>query len=267
MEMKKILVTGACGGMGRAIVDRLCREGYFVYALDCRRIDDLAENAKMIITDVRSEESVNEAFAQVASDTDSLSAIIHTAGIYDLDSLVEIDEERMKRIFDINLFGLYRVNKAFLPLLSRGSRIIITSSELAPLDPLPFTGIYAITKSAVEKYAYSLRMELNLLGIKVSVIRPGATKTSLLCDSETALDRFVAGTKIYKTNSKRFKGIVDSVEAKNIPPERIADLTLRILNAKMPRYVYNINRNPLLLLLNIMPQRFQNYIIKLILTK
>ncbi len=265
--MKRALVTGAGGGMGRAIVERLCREGYFVYALDCKSIEGLPEGARAIVTDVRSEESVNAAFSEVHAEADSLSAIIHTAGIYDLDSLVEIDEERMKRIFDINLLGLYRVNKAFLPLLSEGSRIIITSSELAPLDPLPFTGVYAITKAAVEKYAYSLRMELNLLGVKVSVIRPGATKTPLLGDSESALDRFVNGTKIYVTNSKRFKGIVDSVEAKNVPPEKIAELVSRILRAKMPRYVYNINRNPLLLLLNALPQRLQNFIIKLILTK
>ena len=79
-------------------------------------------------------------------------------------ALVEMSEERFSRIFDINLFGLYRLNKEFLPLLKKGSKIVITSSELAPLDPLPFTGIYAITKAAVEKYAYSLRMEMNLLG-------------------------------------------------------------------------------------------------------
>lgn len=62
-------------------------------------------------------------------------------------------------------------------MLANGGRIVITSSELAPLDPLPFTGLYAITKSAVEKYAYSLRMELSLHGISVSVIRPGAVNT------------------------------------------------------------------------------------------
>ena len=264
--MKKILVTGAGGGMGQAITKKLTDEGHFVYALDCRDFE-APENAKKIIADLRDEESVRGAYELVRAETDSLYAIIHTAGIYDLDSLVEMSEERFKRIFDINLFGLYRVNKAFLPLLSEGSKIVITSSELAPLDPLPFTGIYAITKAAVEKYAYSLRMEMNLLGISVSVIRPGATKTPLLGNSTSALDRFIDSTSIYKTNSKRFKSIVDSVEAKNVSPEKIGEVANHIIRAKKPRYVYNINRNPLLLLLNALPQPFQNFVIKLILTK
>ena len=264
--MKKILVTGAAGGMGMAITKKLTKRGYFVFAMDCRDFD-APENTEKIICDVRSSESVREAFSKVKSHCDTLAAIVHTAGIYDLDSLVEMSEERFLRIFDINLFGLYRLNKEFLPLLKKGSKIVITSSELAPLDPLPFTGIYAITKAAVEKYAYSLRMEMNLLGIKVSVIRPGATKTPLLGDSTGALDKFVANTKIYKTNSKRFKKIVDGVEAKNVEPDVIGQVACRIIRSKMPRYVYNINRNPLLLILNALPQRLQNFIIKMILTK
>ncbi len=264
--MKKILVTGAGGGMGKAITKKLTDEGYFVYAVDCRDFE-IPENAKKIICDVRDAEAVKAAYKEVHSDCDNLYAVIHTAGIYDLHSLVEMSEERFERIFDINLFGLYRLNKEFIPLLSEGSKIVITSSELAPLDPLPFTGIYAITKAAVEKYAYSLRMEMNLLGISVSVIRPGATKTPLLGDSTSALDKFIEDTKIYKTNSRRFKKIVDSVEAKNVEPSVIGDVAYRIIRAKKPRYVYNINRNPLLLILNALPQRLQNFIIKLILTK
>ena len=93
-----------------------------------------------------------------------------------LDSLAEMESESFKKIFDINLCGVFLINKTFLPLLSSDSRIVITTSELAPLDPLPFTGIYAITKSALDKYAYSLRMELQLLGIKVSVLREAAKK-------------------------------------------------------------------------------------------
>ena len=263
--MKYVLVTGAAGGMGMAITRRLTDKGYFVFALDYRDFE-AGKNTRKIICNVRNTESVNEAFKKVSSLCDNLFAIVHTAGIYDLDSLVEMSEERFTRIFDINLFGIYRLNKAFLPLLKRGSRIIITSSELAPLDPLPFTGIYAITKAAVEKYAYSLRMEMNLLGIKVSVIRPGATKTPLLGDSTSALDKFVENTQIYKTNSKRFKKIVDGVEAKNVEPEVIGKAVHRAIKSVMPRYVYNINRNPLLLILNALPERLQNFIIKLILT-
>ena len=180
-------------------------------------------------------------------------------------SLVEMDTESFKKIFEINLFGVYLVNRAFLPLLSAGSRILITTSELAPLDPLPFTGIYAVTKGALDKYAYSLRMELQLLGISVSVLRAGAVNTGMLGASTDALDRFCNETKLYTCNADRFKRIVNSVEAKNVPPIKIALKTVKIIERKKPKFIYKINRNKLLLLLNILPKKLQFYVIKKIL--
>ena len=261
--MGHILVTGASGGMGAAICRQLLQEAHTVFALDRCKSELTAVHS--IVCDVTDPESVSSAFEQVKQITDRLDAIIHTAGIYDLDSLLENSEERFSRIFEVNLFGVYRINKAFVSLLSSGGRIIIVSSELAPLDPLPFTGIYAVTKGALEKYAYSLRMETNLLGIPVSIVRPGAVKTGLLGDSTKALDKFCDGTQLYACNAKRFKGIVDSVEARNVPPEKVAYTVHRALTAKRPKLVYKINRNPLLLLLNSLPDRLQIFLIGLIL--
>lgn len=263
--MKKyIAVTGASGGMGAACVKRLRDDGYTVIALD-RRECDASEDIIPIMVDVTSDDSVREAAARVAKITNKLYAVIHFAGVYLLDSLVECESKKFIGSFDVNVFGVYRINRALLPLLERGSRIIITTSELAPLDPLPFTGIYAITKSALDKYAYSLRMELQLLGIAVTVLRPGAVATDMLGVSTSELDRFIDSTKLYSCNAKRFKQIVEGVEARNIPSERVAALVARVLKKKHPGQVYSINRNPLLLLLSVLPRRLQTYIIKLVL--
>ena len=86
----------------------------------------------------------NAAFNAVKEKGVELDAIVSAAGIYELDSLVEISEEDFIRVFDVNVFSIYRVNKAFLPLLKQNGKIIMISSELGPLDPLPFTGLYAI---------------------------------------------------------------------------------------------------------------------------
>lgn len=262
--MKKVLVTGATGGMGAAICKLLIKNGYKVYGIDYRECQEI-DGLNFYACDVTDTDAIEDVFEKIKDDTEKLDAIIHTAGIYDLDSLVEMDEKRFKRIFDINVFGVYRVNKIFMPLLSKGSRIIITSSELAPLDPLPFTGIYGITKAALEKYAFSLRMETNLLGIPVSIIRPGAVKTGLLNVSTDALEKFVENTKLYKCNATRFKGIVDSVESKHVPAEVIGEIVLKALTDKTPKYIYNVNRNPLLRLLNALPQKMQVFAIGLIL--
>jgi len=262
--MNSILITGACGGMGYSTCELFTSLGYRVYGIDV--CDSRTPPChKFFTADLKDTHSLEHIYNQITAECSELCAIIHMAGVYDLHSLVEVSEERLMGIFEANLFGVYRINKIFRPLLKEGSRIVITTSELAPLDPLPFTGIYAITKAALEKYAYSLRMELALHGISVSIIRPGAVKTGLLSVSMRALDEFCANTSLYTYNARRFKKIVESVESRNIPPAKIASVAKRALRAKKPRYVYNINRNPLLRLLNILPQRLQVKIISMIL--
>ena len=262
--MKYVLVSGAYGGMGKAVVSKLVKVGYTVFALD-KIVEKATNQVYPLQVDVTDIESLKKAYDEISKITDNLYAIVHLAGVYYLDSLIEIPEEKFIRAFDINCFGVYRINKTFLPLLKKGSKIVITSSELAPLDPLPFTGLYAITKSTIVKYAYSLRMELQLLGIKVSVLRPGAVKTNLLNDSVSELDKFCEKTELYQCNATRFNKIVNSVESKNITAEKLSKKLYKIIKAKRVKFVYKINRNPLLLILNALPDRMQTWIIKKIL--
>ena len=259
-----ILITGAYGGMGRATVKAFLEKGFFVFALD-KRVGEKEENVMPIEADITNEESIKKAFDKVKENTNELFAIIHFAGIYMLDSLVETKSYDFEKIFKINLGGAYLINKTFLPLLKQGSRVLITTSELAPLDPLPFTGIYAVTKGALDKYAYSLAMELQLMGISVSVLRAGAVSTGMLGASTDSLDNFCEKTKLYSCNAKRFKNIVNKVEARSITTEKLAKKVVKIVGKRSPRFAYSINRNPLLLLLNLMPKRIQLFAIKQVL--
>jgi NAD(P)-dependent dehydrogenase (short-subunit alcohol dehydrogenase family) len=257
---KFVLVTGAYGGMGRATALALRDLGYTVFAMD-RTTGEAEDGIIPITADFTDKDSICAAYETVRSACNGLYAIIHYAGIYMLDSLVEMSGDDFERIFRINLFGAFYVNRTFLPLLSAGSRILITTSELAPLDPLPFTGIYAISKAALDKYAYSLAMELQLLGIRVSVLRAGATQTDMLGASTSALDAFCAGTRRYTFGSEKFRDIVNRVEARCIPGSRVAQFAASIIEKKRPAFAYSINRNPLLLLLGILPCRLQLWII------
>ena len=83
--------------------------------------------------------------------------------------------------------------------------------------------------------------------------------------STAALEDFCSGTKLYTCNADRFRQIVDRVEARHIPPERIAEKTKKILQKRNPGFAYAINRNPLLLLLNILPKGLQLWAIRLVL--
>ena len=263
-QEKTVLITGAGGGMGRQTALLLASQGYRVLALDIKPCEE-TENITYIAADITSEESLRAAVLRIREQTDSLYAVLHFAGIYMLDSLVEMETADFQRILNVNLCGVFLLNKLVLPMLGEGSRILITTSELAPLDPLPFTGIYAVTKAALDKYAYSLAMELQLLGIRVSVLRAGAVDTGMLGVSTDALARFCEKTEIYTCNAARFRAVVDKVEARSIPPRKIAEKALKILKKRSPAFVYAINRNPLLLLLNVLPKRLQLFAIRKIL--
>ena len=131
---QSIVVTGAFGGMGFATCQLLKQKGFRVFALD-KTIGQGTEDIIPIQADLTDEQSVQNALEVVKQHTDQLKGIIHFAGVYMLDSLVEMDSQQFEKIFKINLGGVYLVNKHFLPLLKQNSRIIITTSELASLDP------------------------------------------------------------------------------------------------------------------------------------
>ena len=262
--MGNYLVTGAAGGMGRAICDALTTGGHRVWGLD-RAVTEAAEGWTSLAADLTRAPELECALEQIRAEAGALDGIVHAAGVYDLDSLVEMPEDAFVRDFDVNLFGAFRINRLFLPLLRRGGRIVLITSELAPLHPLPFTGIYAVTKAALDRYAEALRMEVQLLGISVIVLRPGAVRTGMLSVSTEKLERFCEKTQLYPCNAARFRQIVDRIEARSVPPERVAALICHALSTPRPRLCYSLNRNPLLLLFELCPVRLRLFLIRKIL--
>lgn len=150
--MKSVLITGGASGMGRAVALKLAQNGYLVYSGDIKKNSEERENIKQIILDVTSMESVESAFKEISKETDSLAAVLNFAGIIMMDSLIEIEEKEYLKIFDVNVFGAYRVNKVFFPLIQKGrGKIVITTSELAPNKILPFNAIYSISKKIARR--------------------------------------------------------------------------------------------------------------------
>ncbi len=263
--MGTYLVTGAAGGIGDAICRALKGKGHEVWGID-RAEPASPVSWGFIKADVTKTDQLEKAAETIGCGTEGLDGIVHAAGLYDLDSLVEIGEERFLRDFDVNVFGAYRINKLFLPLMRPAGRILIITSELAPLDPLPFTGIYAVTKAALDQYAAALRAEVQLLGHQVTVVRPGAVRTGLLPDSVRQMDRFCGETKLYRLHAGRFRQIVNQVETKSIPPEKLAERIVKTIEKGKAPLVLSVNRSPFLLLLNALPDRMQLWIIRRILT-
>ena len=173
-----VLVTGAASGIGRALSEKLLAEGHTVYALD---IVERApkDNLYPIKADITSEADLILARDTLEKSGITLDSLICVAGIHRMASLVETDPDTLKRVIDVNLVGAMLTCRILHPLLSEKGRVVIVTSEVASFDPLPFNGLYNVSKSALDAYAQALRQELGLIGQTVVTVRPGAVETPL----------------------------------------------------------------------------------------
>ena len=257
----KVLVTGAGGGIGGAAVDFLVKKGIPVYALDIKT--PIKENGAIFFNaDVTDEESLTRVAETLKNDGVILDAIINVAGVFTINSFIEISGAEVKKLFDVNFFGAINVNRIFYPLLKKDGRIIITTSEVAPLDPMPFNGVYHASKTALDCYAQSLRQELNLLGQKVITVRPGAFSTALSNGSLTMTKELAKKTVLYKDQSEKFYKIVKTFMGTPLPPEKLAGTYYIALTKRRPKNVYYKHANALLRLMNFLPKKLQCGIVK-----
>ena len=260
-----ILITGAANGIGKSVCESLLEnEKNTIFALDICEFNYQHSNLKTYSCDICDIESLNQIFLNLKNKNITLDVIINIAGIFIIDSFIEVSSEELHKIFNVNLFGTININKIFFPLLKENGRRIITSSEVAPLDPMPFNGIYNVTKTAIDSYSQALRQELNFLGYKVITIRPGAFDTKLANNSLIKTKELMNKTNLYKNHSKKFYIIVKKFMGKPKDPKKIAKVYLKAVYRKKPKLIYKKNTNKLLALLNILPKRLQCFIIKLI---
>jgi len=260
--MKQILITGGAGGIGRTTSAYFAQMGWKVYSCDIAIQEETEENIIAVTMDIRNTDSVKAAFALITAQTGHLDAIVNLAGVYIMDSLVEVPEEDFIRIFDINVNGAYRVNRQFLPLVRNGGRIIIITSELSGLDPLPFNGIYSITKSTLEAYAHSLRLELALLDIPVITIRPGPVDTGLLKDSFLSMEKMCAKTRLYGLSTVKFHQIMKKETGRNVSLQKLAELIYHSAVTSHPKPAYSIGNGLLLRIFSALPAGVQAALLK-----
>lgn len=257
-----VLLVGGAGGLGKAAAEYLAERGVRVFCCDIAEQKNTADNIIPLLVDITDQESITKAYNEVSKVSDSLSAIISIAGIYIMDSFVEIEEYNLKNIIDVNLMGVYRIDKTFLPLLKKSGRIIITTSELAGQKPLPFNGIYTMTKTALECYADSLRLELAFLGYKVITVKPGAFDTQMSSKTNSQANSLMKNTKLNKMSTKRFVDIINSQTGTAKDPEVLAKVLYKALIKKIPKLTYYKNAGIGLKFYSILPRRLQGFVLR-----
>src|SRR5713101_3149810 len=187
MSQEKVaLVTGVSSGIGRAIAGLLSRHGFQVFgtARGNGGAKRALENVELVPVDVRNEESVDSCVRTVLDRAGRIDALVNNAGYTLIGSLEETTIEEAKQLFETNFFGVLRMTQAVLPFM-RGQRSgrIINIGSVVGFVPAPYQGIYCASKHALEGYSESLDHEVRQLGIRVSVIEPGFTRTNIAQNS------------------------------------------------------------------------------------
>ena len=183
--MARVLVTGASGGFGKLVVVALAAKGHEVVAtardIAGRNAGVAAElraaGAAVLDMDVTRDASVAAAIEQVGD----LDVVVNNAGVGVLGFQESFTADDWKKIFEVNVFGVQRVNRAVLPSMRRKGRgLLLHISSLLGRISIPFYGPYNASKWALEALAEAYRVELSGLGIDVAIVEPGGYPTTFM---------------------------------------------------------------------------------------
>ena len=178
---KVAIITGAASGFGLGLSRELVARGWRVYATD-RDAAALASTSEFgaipMRMDVTSGDEVREVVRKIIDAEGRIDLLAANAGFGNFSSVEETSPEEVRRIFEVNVFGAENCIRAVLPQMraQKSGRILITTSVVAHVS-LVGLGWYSATKQAMKAVANALRQETRWLGIRVSTIEPGTSKT------------------------------------------------------------------------------------------
>lgn len=215
---KVVLITGGTSGIGLETARQLTRQGCRVYELS-RRADgtDAAVHMKADVTD---EEQVNAAVREIMEREGRIDVVINNAGFGISGAVEYTDTEDAVRQFDVNFFGMVRVNRAVLPILHKQGhgRIINMSSVAAPIA-IPFQAYYSASKAAIRTYSLALKSEVKPYGIEVCCIMPGDIATGFTA----ARKKSPAGDAEYGGRISRSVAVMEHDEQTGISADKAGE--------------------------------------------
>lgn len=178
------LITGCSTGFGRELAKRVIDRGWHLAATarDKSRVADLVHMAEdrvlALELDVGKADQVEAAVAAAKARFGRVDVLVNNAGYGYQSSIEEGDEAQIRAQFDANVFGLFAVTRAVLPLMrAQRSGHIINITSVAGLIGFPGSGYYAASKHAVEGFSDALSAEVTPLGIAVTCVEPGPFRT------------------------------------------------------------------------------------------
>ena len=189
-----ILITGASTGFGRLMSETLARNGHTVFAsmrnvagrnsANSAELRDLAEaealSLHVVELDITDDASVDKAVNEVIEQAGRIDVLVNNAGINGIGLNETFTVEQVQQMFDANVFGVVRMNRAVLPHMRRqGSGLLLYISSDLGRGVLPYEGIYCATKFAMEALAEAYHYDLYRLGVDTVILEPGTFPTAM----------------------------------------------------------------------------------------
>jgi NAD(P)-dependent dehydrogenase (short-subunit alcohol dehydrogenase family) len=262
--MKHILITGVSTGIGYAATKAFTAKGYHVYGSVRKQADaDMLQQQfgpqfSPLLFDVTDHEAIAEAVKKVEAEIEGegLACLINNAGLSTSGPLMLQPLDSIRHQFEVNVIGLFAVTQAFLPLLGARQNPghapgrIINISSVGGKIAAPFIGAYVGSKHALEGMSHSLRRELQLYGIDVIVVGPGAVKTAIWAKpAATELGIFEGSD--YAPMMKKFQRMfVQTAEAHALPAEVLGLRLVQIFESRRPKTRYVV-----------VPRRFADWVL------
>jgi len=171
-----VIVAGAGGGIGRAVVTNLSEQGCEVIGLDIdgNSLESLPAAVETKQVDLRDSVAVQETIDTVAPET-----VISCVGWYQLSALEECSPAELSHHLETNVVAVHTLVRATLPALREREGTVVLVGSMVGAVPLPFHGAYSTAKAGLAGYADALRREVGPYGVSVSLVEPGPVPTGL----------------------------------------------------------------------------------------
>ncbi|MDG2303231.1 MAG: SDR family oxidoreductase [Candidatus Binatia bacterium] len=252
--MRNVLITGASSGIGRETALLLAEHGQRVFA--GVRSDAAAKALRSATTgdlcpvhlDVTDAASISAASVQIreALGEGRLQGLVNNAGMTITAPLEFVDLDALRRQFEVNVFGVAAVTKAFLPLLERPDGRVVNVSSGAGKIVSPLIGPYCASKYALEAMSDALRIEIRGQGLFVSVVEPGAIDTPIHEKNDAQLQGMLEalpaqGRARYEPALARLRRMNESMAKQGVPAARVARTIAKALSARRPKTRYPVS--------------------------
>lgn len=257
-ERKTAVITGASSGIGKQTALAYARKGWALM-LGSRREEKLNEvveqcrqlgtDAEYVVTDVSSEEQVQRLVTTAVDRFGTIDVMVNNAGFGQFGRVHQINDARLRRIFDVNFYGLFYGCKAAAQVMTAQKRgHIFNVSSVIGKRGSPFNGAYSASKFAVCGLTESMRVEMKPYNVRVTLLCPGLTRTEFFGNVQGRNHN--AG---YESSFVRLRTMMS--------PEKVARKIVRITGKNVPQVVFTPGGKFLVLASALCP-RFADWLMK-----